>query len=53
LLEDGHGEKGRDIYQVSPLSTCERTWISDRELLEASARFGMEAMLPDVDADNE
>jgi hypothetical protein len=52
-LEDGHGDQRRDIYQVSPLTTCERTWISDKELLEASARFGMEAMQPDVDGDTE
>lgn len=52
-LEDGHGDLRRDIYQVSPLSTCERTWISDKELLEASARFGMEAMQPDFDMETD
>ena len=38
---------------MSPLATCDRTWISDKELLEASARFGMEAMQPDVDGETE
>ena len=50
-LEDGHGEERRDIYQVSPLSTCDRTWFSDRDLLEAAARFGMEAITVGADAD--
>jgi hypothetical protein len=38
---------------VSPLATCDRTWISDKELLEASARFGMEAMQPEFDLETE
>jgi hypothetical protein len=50
-LEDGHGDDRKDIYQVSPLVSCERTWISDKELLEASARFGQEPMFPDTDPD--
>jgi hypothetical protein len=48
-LEDGHGDSRKDVFQVSSLPTCERTWISDKEILEASARFGREATLPDPD----
>ena len=48
-LEDGHGDAHRDIYQVAPLETCTRTWISDQELLEARARFGTEAIIDDAD----
>lgn len=51
-VEDGHGDLRKDIYQVTPLESCDRTWISDKELLEASARFGYEAVLPDVDAED-
>jgi hypothetical protein len=49
VLEDGHGESRRDIYQINPLITCDRTWLSDKEVLEASARFGLEAMTSDLD----
>lgn len=52
-IEDGHGDQRRDIYQVSPLTMCERTWISDKELLEAAARFGLEAMQPDVEGEGD
>jgi hypothetical protein len=48
-LEDGHGDLRKDVFQVSPLATCDRTWISDKEILEAVARFDLEAMLPDTD----
>jgi hypothetical protein len=51
VLEDGHGESRRDIYEVAPLATCERTWISDKELLEATARFGQEAIVGEEDDD--
>jgi hypothetical protein len=51
VLEDGHGESRRDIYQVAPLSTCDRAWISDKELLEARARFGQDAIELDDEID--
>jgi hypothetical protein len=47
VLEDGHGDARRDIYQVAPLVECDRTWISDKELLEATARYGIEAIVQD------
>lgn len=47
VLEDGFGDSRRDVYQVSPLETCERTWVSDREISEARARFGQEAIVED------
>ncbi|WP_437487086.1 hypothetical protein [Sorangium sp. So ce1014] len=49
VLEDGHGEERKDVYQVAPLVSCERTWISDKELLEARARFGQDVVVPDDD----
>ncbi|HSO00568.1 MAG TPA: hypothetical protein VLS89_19885 [Candidatus Nanopelagicales bacterium] len=47
VLEDGHGESSRDMYQVSPLMTCERTWLSDKDILEARAKYGQDAILED------
>jgi hypothetical protein len=44
-LEDGHGDLHRDIYQVASLGDCKRTYITDRELFEARARFGAEAIV--------
>ncbi|AUX39872.1 hypothetical protein SOCE26_012670 [Sorangium cellulosum] len=49
VLDDGHGEQRKDVYQVAPLVGCDRTWISDRELLEAQARFGQEAIVAEED----
>ncbi|AUX20459.1 hypothetical protein SOCEGT47_009300 [Sorangium cellulosum] len=49
VLDDGRGDQRKDVYQVAPLVSCDRTWISDAELLEAQARFGQEAILPDDD----
>ena len=51
MLEDGHGETRKDIYQVAPLPECERTWISDADLLEARARYDVEAIVQDSDDD--
>jgi hypothetical protein len=34
---------------VAPLPTCDRSWISDKELLEARARFGLEAITQEDD----
>ena len=36
---------------MAPLETCERTWFSDKEILEARARFGAEAILQDDEDD--
>ena len=49
VLEDGYGESRRDIYQVASLEECERTWIADKEVLEAQARFGQEPIIVDDD----
>ena len=47
VLEDGFGENRKDVYQIAPLENCTRTWLSDRELLEARVRFDTEAIVPD------
>ncbi len=49
VLEDGHGENRRDVYQVAPNGECEETWLGERDILEASARFGQEALLHEDD----
>ncbi len=49
LLEDGFGTDRRDVYQVAPLGECTRTWLSDKALLEAPARYGDEAIVQDDD----
>lgn len=51
ILEDGHGEERRDVYQVAPLGECSCTWLSDQDLFEAQARFGQEPILGDEDDD--
>lgn len=51
VLEDGHGEGRRDMYQVAPLVTCDRSWLTDQEILEARARFGQDAIVEDDEAD--
>jgi hypothetical protein len=50
VLEDGFGEDRKDVYQIAPLESCTRSWLSDREILEARARFGQDAIVQeDVD----
>ena len=49
VLEDGFGDQRRDVYQIAPLEACTRTWMSDKDLLEARARFDQEAIIPDED----
>ena len=50
VLDDGHGEQRKDVYQVAPLASCTRSWISDRDILDARAKFGQDAILEDEDA---
>jgi hypothetical protein len=47
VLDEGFGERRRDVYQIAPLENCTRSWLSDQELLEARARFDVEAILTD------
>jgi len=49
VLEDGFRENSKDVYQVAPLEECTRTWLSDKDLLEATARYGAEAIVQDED----
>jgi hypothetical protein len=52
VLDDGStDEGGKDHYQVVPLATCDRSWLSDTELLEARARFGQDVIIPDDDVE--
>ncbi|AKT37867.1 hypothetical protein [Chondromyces crocatus] len=51
VLEDGHSNERREVYQVAPLETCDRAWLSDKEILEAHARFGEDAIISDDDSD--
>lgn len=39
------------MYQVAPLVTCDRSWLTDQEILEARARFGQDAIVEDDEAD--
>ena len=50
VLDDGNGEN-RDVYQVAPNGECAKTWLSDREIFEARARFDQDAILGDEDDD--
>ncbi len=51
VLEDGFGENRADVYQIAPLESCPRSWLSDKELLEARVRFDVEAIVPDDNDD--
>jgi hypothetical protein len=51
VLEDGHGEEHKDVYQLAPLEGCERSWISDTDLLEARAKFGQDAIVAEPEDD--
>ncbi len=47
VLDDGAGDDRRDVYQIAPLESCTRTWLSDKDILEARARFDVEAIIQD------
>jgi hypothetical protein len=49
VLEDGIGDQQREVYQVAPLESCTRSWMTDEDLLEARARFDQEAIIQDED----
>jgi hypothetical protein len=49
ILEDGFGDNRKDVYQLAPLESCTRSWMSDKELIEARAKFGVEAIVQDED----
>lgn len=51
VLEDGQGENRKDVYQVAPLEECTRTWLDDKDMFEAQARFGQDPILQDDEAD--
>ena len=49
ILEEGFGDQHKDVYQIAPLEECTRTWMTDKDLLEARARFDQEAIIQDED----
>ncbi|MFT3768551.1 MAG: hypothetical protein QM820_24150 [Minicystis sp.] len=49
VLDDGAGEERKDVYQVVPLESCTRSWLSDKDILEARARFGQDSIVEDED----
>jgi len=50
VLDEGFGDNRKDVYQIAPLESCARSWLSDKELFEARARFGQDAIVQeDVD----
>ena len=51
VLDDGHGDQRRDVYQVAPLESCERSWLSDADILEARAKFGQDAIVQEDELD--
>jgi hypothetical protein len=51
VLDEGGGEASRDVYQVAALAECKRTWLSDRDVLEARARFGEDAIIEEDELD--
>lgn len=51
VLDDGFGEVQRLVYEVAPLENCTRSWLSEKEMAEAAARFGLETLITDSDED--
>jgi len=49
VLEDGDGESRHDIFETAPFEDCERRWITDRDVLDARAQYGGEAIIYDDD----
>jgi hypothetical protein len=51
ILEDGFGENRKDVYQVAPLENCPRSWLSDKDVLDARAKFDVEPIQTDENDD--
>ncbi len=49
ILEEGQGEAQKDVYQVAPLGGCNRSWLTEADLLDARARFEQEAIISEED----
>lgn len=47
VLSGSSSEGHEDVYQVAPQEECERTLFSERDIFEARARFGQEAIVED------
>ena len=47
VLDDGHGESRKDVYQGAPRAECQRSWMAESDLRAARARFGQEALIQD------
>jgi hypothetical protein len=51
VLDDGHGDLRKDVYQVAPLEACSKSWLSEEEVRLAHAKYGQEAIVQDEDVD--
>jgi hypothetical protein len=51
VLEFGIGDVRHDVYQIVPIDGCSRAYVTDKELMEARARFDVEAIVPDDNDD--
>jgi hypothetical protein len=49
VLDEGQGDAQKDVYQVASLGGCNRSWLTDADLLEARARFEQEAIIAEED----
>lgn len=50
-LEDGFGDDRTMVYEIAPLETCTRSWLSQKDLTEAAARFDQDTLIDDADGD--
>ncbi len=49
VFSENSSEDRGDVYQIASLGECESAYLSERDLFESSARFGLEAVLDDDD----
>ncbi len=51
VVEDPSGDQRRNAYQVEPLEGCDRTWLTDQDVLKASTRFAIPPVTDDDEDD--
>lgn len=49
VLEEGESGMRREVYQVAEVGLCPDAYLSEQGLFEATAKFGLEALLEDED----
>lgn len=52
VLEEGESGMRREVYQLAAAGLCPEAFLTSQALFEATAKFGLEAIVEDDDGDD-